>query len=649
MQTLLQQQDLRPRFRLGEALPPLADFDRAERDGRIWSKTRTTRDGRTLRLFNYTPLTQYKRNWDPVTLIARGLIVCLDDLVTEAAPLTKFFNLGEPLGEGRTASARSGRFDLYVKMDGSLGVGYRADQRISWATRGSFESPQSVIAQQLWDSKYADKADLFFDRWNHLTPMVEIIHRQTRVVVRYQFEDLVLLALRDRFTGLEARYELVQEVGAALGMPVVERLDGGDIDSVLRRAAELDDNHEGFVAAWAVGSDLSDGAETPEFNELYRLKVKGEPYKRLHRVLTGITASYLAECWFDGTQESLLMAMPEECRGETEETLRQLDEQVIASVAYVDGMYASAPAGADKGTFARWINSTPKLAAAKGLLFNRLEADREGATRALALSAIARQLEAGKLLEQVESTGVEAGAVDHTEPAVLGEGALTLALGFYEDSVSRMLRDDTRTAEGRVRINRLMERLDRSLRPQVASALHGLQPDLLIARMRAYVAEPAQRKLFGELDVDAMFAAAPSPEGPVDLHKDWVYKQPLPLRSYLDRWRDCNRPETPLRYARAILAQAIRQERVEELLSKCGLNDCHGLARRLDGLAQYVSAVWEALPVRSNPAVLLQAARASDSPWAMALLCCAWNAYRAQVRDAYCAANKDDSDRFEEG
>lgn len=79
-------------------------------------------------------------------------------------------------------------------------------------------------------------------------------------------------------------YEFLAEMAAETGMPLVERLESNDLDAILPVVAELDDNSEGFVLNWGG----------------YRVKVKGEEYKRLHRLFSGITPASIAESWFEG-------------------------------------------------------------------------------------------------------------------------------------------------------------------------------------------------------------------------------------------------------------------------------------------------------------------------------------------------------------
>ncbi len=57
------------------------------------------------------------------------------------------------------------------------------------------------------------------------TLVAEIIHPETRVVCRYDFEDLVLIAARNRFTGEDLSFAELSAIGEQLGMRVVERIE----------------------------------------------------------------------------------------------------------------------------------------------------------------------------------------------------------------------------------------------------------------------------------------------------------------------------------------------------------------------------------------------------------------------------------------
>jgi len=104
-----------------------------------------------LYIYNYTATVQYGRLWDDVTMLCRGLIIDGAGNIV-ARPFPKFFNLEEHRQEGMPAVPNES-FDVFEKMDGSLGIAYvTPDGYWSIATRGSFTSPQAIRAQKMLES-----------------------------------------------------------------------------------------------------------------------------------------------------------------------------------------------------------------------------------------------------------------------------------------------------------------------------------------------------------------------------------------------------------------------------------------------------------------------------------------------------------------
>ena len=108
-----------------------------------------------LLIANYTPDVQYDRLWDehPLLKQCRGLIVDEDGAVI-ARPFPKFFNYEEHLEFDDLEDIPNEPFEVYEKMDGSLGIvfHYRGKWRV--ATRGSFHSDQADYAMENLLPKY---------------------------------------------------------------------------------------------------------------------------------------------------------------------------------------------------------------------------------------------------------------------------------------------------------------------------------------------------------------------------------------------------------------------------------------------------------------------------------------------------------------
>lgn len=212
-----------------------------------------------LYIYNYSETAQFERVWNDVTLMCRGLIMDESGRVV-ARPFPKFFNLGEM--ENQVIPALP--FEIYEKMDGSLGISYAVDKEIFIASRGSFQSDQSVKANELLNTKYAAAKTQMNPA---ITYLFEIIYPQNRIVVDYGIkEELVLLGMIETATGIEL--PLVE-----IGFPIVKKYDG--LKDIHELKALAFDNKEGFVV---------------KFANNYRLKIKFEEYVRIHRLITQISS-----------------------------------------------------------------------------------------------------------------------------------------------------------------------------------------------------------------------------------------------------------------------------------------------------------------------------------------------------------------------
>lgn len=210
-------------------------------------------------IYNYSPLAQYERVWNEVTLACRGLILDGQGGVV-ARPFQKFFNLGEIENQ----QLPNDSFEVFEKLDGSLGILYWVDNQPFIATRGSFMGEQAVRATSILRSKYASVLRGVNRDWTYL---FEIIYPENRIVVNYgDMEDIVLTAIIDISTGVDVPLH-------DMGFPVVKRYDGIQDIRLLKQMEE--DNREGFVIKYANG---------------FRLKVKFEEYLRIHRIVTQVSS-----------------------------------------------------------------------------------------------------------------------------------------------------------------------------------------------------------------------------------------------------------------------------------------------------------------------------------------------------------------------
>ena len=270
------------------------ELKQLEKEGLI---TLRPNDSNTLLIANYTPKVQYDKLWTETLMQCRGLIVDLEGNIV-ARPFPKFFNIEEH------DNLPNEEFEVYDKMDGSLGILYVDPAESKWkiATRGSFNSEQALKATKMLYEKYEVGFHTFY------TYLFEIIYPSNRIVCDYgQEERLVLLAMIDNRTGKDV------DISESKFPDKVKRYDGIRDVAVLKTLEE--DNKEGFVIKYRSG---------------LRIKVKFEEYVRLHRILTQVNARTIWEYLKDGKSPlDLALKVPDEFYNYVRTTAKELNSQFV--------------------------------------------------------------------------------------------------------------------------------------------------------------------------------------------------------------------------------------------------------------------------------------------------------------------------------
>lgn len=281
-----------------------------------------------LYIYNYSQNTQFEGFWNEFTLVSRGLILNdKGDII--ARPFPKFFNYEEM----DSAQIPNETFEVYEKMDGSLGILYWLDNVPYIATRGSFSSEQAIWASEFLHQNYAH---LLTKLNRNYTYLFEIIYPENRIVVNYgETKDLVLLAIIETATGRDI------DLSENVGFNVVKKFDGLTDYQHLKNYDVP--NFEGFVLKFKSG---------------FRLKVKLAEYIRLHRIITNISTvdvwEYLSENrpfeeflenvpdefydWVKGVKADLeanFGAIEAECKA----VFREFDDRKLAAEYYLQQKY----------------------------------------------------------------------------------------------------------------------------------------------------------------------------------------------------------------------------------------------------------------------------------------------------------------------
>ena len=215
----------------------------------------------TLRIYNYTQNTQFKKKWDDVTLNARGLIVHDGQIISRSTP--KFFNLGEV--KHPSLDQVTG---IYEKSDGSLGVPYMWNNFLHMATKGSFISNQAMVGSELiCQDEFLINRVQYLLQVEKKTPIFEIIYPENRIVVDYgQRRELIYIGDVDHETGV-LDYETNRKDFSQY-MDVVKKYDSYD---------HIPEKTEGFVLQFFDGSLAK--MKSTWYSNLHRVMVDRDTYK----------------------------------------------------------------------------------------------------------------------------------------------------------------------------------------------------------------------------------------------------------------------------------------------------------------------------------------------------------------------------------
>jgi|LakMenE01Jun11ns_1017448.scaffolds.fasta_scaffold9871269_2 RNA ligase len=325
-------------------------LEQYHKDGLLQKQIHPTLD---LTIWNYSVSVQYERLWDEITVQCRGLVTNSKGEIV-ARPFTKFFNYEELTPE----EIPNEYFDVYEKMDGSLGILFNYQDEWILATRGSFTSSQSIKGREL-----LEKYD-----YNRLNPdytyLFEIIYSENRIVCVYDFEDLVLLGMVHTLTGDEVNIHYTDNYDIRLknllnniGFNIVTlyKTWGEGFDELKN---DISKDKEGYVIRFKNG---------------FRMKIKGEEYVRLHRIITNISNRDIWEYLKDGRPlDDILDKVPDEFY----DWVKQTKEELLTQFETLDKEYQwifkiinRVPGIENRGVFA----SFAKKYKHPNLLFNMLD------------------------------------------------------------------------------------------------------------------------------------------------------------------------------------------------------------------------------------------------------------------------------------
>jgi len=260
----------------------LQKLNKYHEDGLLYKQVHPTLP---LTIWNYTEKVQYEGLWDEITLSTRGLVTNEFGTIV-ARPFKKFFNMEEGKHNQTTD------FEVFEKVDGSLGIIFNYNGEWMMATRGSFTSDQAIKGKEIFDRYVKEYGNNNLNV--NLTYLVEVLYPENRIVVDYgKDEKLVLLGISDQYG--EIHHSHFEHLWFHKDL-IVKKYDGIKDYSVLKGMVK--DTEEGFIVLFSNGD---------------RMKIKGQEYLRLHKIMTNLSTTAVWEVLSSGGNiEDLLKDVPDE-------------------------------------------------------------------------------------------------------------------------------------------------------------------------------------------------------------------------------------------------------------------------------------------------------------------------------------------------
>lgn len=230
-------------------------------------------------ILDYTRRCHLEDAYDEYTCLCRGMIIDKDWNIVERC-MYKFFNYEEIEDKSIIPNID---FEVFEKLDGSMGTLYWLNDMPYIATRGSFASEQAIHATKLVQTKYID---ICKNLDKSKTYVFEIIYPDNHIVVDYKdTDDIYLIAVIDKETGKDDNLQNYQNTG----FNVVTRYDGVKDYNTIRDIFN-GNNKEGFVVKFSNG---------------FRMKMKFAEYFKIHALLNGISKKRIFEMYINNEHANI--------------------------------------------------------------------------------------------------------------------------------------------------------------------------------------------------------------------------------------------------------------------------------------------------------------------------------------------------------
>lgn len=189
----------------------------------------------------------------------------------------------------------------------SLGIVYQWEGTPYISTRGSFDSHMARWANSFLDAHPEYRK--FFAKFDALqTPHVEIIYRDNRIVVEYDFEDLVLLGVNQETHNNNVFWQPADQGWEYPGRTA----ETFHFKTFSEMAKSVRPNAEGYII---------------QFEDKSMYKFKYERYLELHRVVSNMNERTIYNKLVEGGVNDFILALPNELQPEANQIKTDLLEK----------------------------------------------------------------------------------------------------------------------------------------------------------------------------------------------------------------------------------------------------------------------------------------------------------------------------------
>lgn len=210
---------------------------------------------------------------DRIRRECRGLVFDSDGYIS-GRRLHKFFNLNE-LPETRLENVDLSKPHVILeKLDGSMITPFENNKgEILWGTKmGETDTSKQMIDFLEKNPHYNEFAKKCID--SSTTPIFEWVSPNNRIVLPYQEENLVLIAIRGLQSGWYMPFNVMEDIAKKYNIPCVKTHSISDLENVMKHLSSSE-GEEGVVL---------------RFEDGHMIKVKSLWYIRLHKAKDAISS-----------------------------------------------------------------------------------------------------------------------------------------------------------------------------------------------------------------------------------------------------------------------------------------------------------------------------------------------------------------------